>query len=90
MEGDDKKPLLVQSEPSQNCDSFGPPSGMLGLTPRSLTKFYKSTLQSTVLGLNCRWKQPDITTTALIPMFSKGCGKREENSETSGGKTLPL
>ena len=46
MEGDDEKLLLVQSEPSQDCDSFGPPLGMPGLTPRSLTKFYKSTLQS--------------------------------------------
>ena len=38
---------------------------MLGLTPRSFTKFYKSTLQSYCSGLNCHWKQPDITTTAL-------------------------
>ena len=28
--------------------------------------------------------------TVLILMFLKGCGKREENSETSGGETLPL
>ena len=69
------EPSISSSNSTSNQQCFG---AMMGLGMKKKSQKNKGRQTAGV----CR-------SMVLIPMFLKGCGKREENSEISGGKTLP-